>query len=82
MGRSIKGIIKNPLWRKENLINLTMKNLTDLEMRAINGGLPQAYYMDDDVINANGHAVLEFCELVGKVIKPFWKEIVKWAFLG
>lgn len=60
-----------------------MKNLNYEEMKTINGGnVPAAYYMDDDVINANGHAMLEFCELVGKVVKPFWKEIIKWAFLG
>jgi len=31
-----------------------MKNLSDYEMRTINGGVPQAYYMDSDVIKAPG----------------------------
>jgi bacteriocin-like protein len=30
-----------------------MKVLSDQEMMSINGGLPQAYYMDNDVISSN-----------------------------
>jgi bacteriocin-like protein len=29
-----------------------MKILNEMEMQSINGGLPTAYYMDNDVINA------------------------------
>jgi hypothetical protein len=54
-----------------------MKNLTDLEMRAINGGLPQAYYMDDDVINANWSLFKPWLEVVGKTILGLGKEILK-----
>ena len=31
-----------------------MKNLTELEMKSIYGGVPQAYYMDNDVIKTAG----------------------------
>jgi bacteriocin-like protein len=60
-----------------------MKNLNYEEMKAINGGnVPTAYYMDDDVINVNGQLFKEWGSFIGKVVKPFWKEIAKWAFLA
>jgi len=79
-GKSIKGINKNPLWKTENLINLTMKNLNYDEMKAINGGLvPSSFYMDDATIAQNGKSFAIWGEMVWSVAKPFFREIIKFA---
>jgi bacteriocin-like protein len=73
---------KNSSWRKEKLIHLTMKNLNYEEMKSINGGnVPAAYYMDDDVINANWSIMKPWLEVVGKTIVGLGKEIMKGIFL-
>jgi len=60
-----------------------MKNLNEEELRTINGGnVPTAYYMDDDVINVNGQLMKQWGTIIINTVKPFWKEIIKWAILG
>jgi bacteriocin-like protein len=58
-----------------------MKELNELEMKTINGGLPQAYYMDDDVINANWKIMKPWLTIVGKTIWGLGKEILREALL-
>lgn len=41
-----------------------MEKLCDFEMRIINGGVPQAYYMDSDVIKATGTLIKQGLSLL------------------
>jgi hypothetical protein len=55
-----------------------MKNLNCEEMKAINGGnVPTAYYMDDDVINANWSGMKPWLGIVGRTIVGLGKEILR-----
>jgi hypothetical protein len=70
----------------EKTLDLKMPGVMELgreELTAIDGGnVPTSYYMDDDTIAANGEAINSVLPIYGKVIGAFWKEIVKFVFLG
>ena len=59
-----------------------MKNLNEEELRTINGGnVPTAYYMDDDVINANWKIMKPWLGIVGRTILGLGKEILREVLL-
>jgi bacteriocin-like protein len=59
-----------------------MKTLSEFEMKTINGGnVPTAYYMDNDVINANENIIIPWLQIVGRTIIGLGKEILKSACL-
>jgi hypothetical protein len=46
-----------------------MKELTEYEEKIINGGaVPQAYYMDNDVIKAVGHSFKAWLKAAGETL--------------
>jgi bacteriocin-like protein len=60
-----------------------MKNLNYEEMKTINGGqVPSSFYMDDATIAQNGQNFAVWGKIIVDTAKPFFKEIVKWIFLG
>jgi hypothetical protein len=59
-----------------------MNPLSEFELRTINGGdVPTAFYMDSDVIAQNGKNISAWSVFTGKVVLPFFKEIMKAIFL-